>query len=233
MLWIGVQSSGYTAHIPIFYNINLMRTITLNGQTQSLIPIRTFRAQHNLSQSFGVSLFEPKDYTGLAALDQAGAELQRLRGGVLAAVPVVPSRMDLLSVVDRLQEVFETELRAINPRIGLREPEIEFAVAGFGDMCRLWAYALIRGRGTAPDFASVYSEWLNDSVRVSTQEHVYAYGDQTWQVRILNAIYGRMGLEVTMPAETVYIADSVYACPAEGFMATLLQEVGERLAGRP
>lgn len=208
-----------------------MRTITLNGQTHSLIPIRAFRAQHDLPQMFGVALFEPKDYTGLAALDQAGPELQRLRTSVLATVPAAPSRMDLLSAADRLQEVFEKELRAINPRIGLREPEIDFAVAGFGDVCRMWAYALIRGRGAAPDFASVYGAWLNDSVRISTQEHAYTHQGETWTIRILNAIYGRMGLEVTMPSETAYVADSVYTCPAEGFMAGLLQEVAERLVG--
>jgi hypothetical protein len=209
-----------------------MRTITLNGHVHSLIPIRTFRAQHSLPQSFGVSLFEPKDYTGLAALDQAREDLQSLRACVLASVPITPSRMELPTAVDRLQEAFEVELRTINPRIGLREPEVEFAVAGFGDVCRTWAYALIRGRGTVPDFASVYMEWLNASVRISSQEHVYTAHGETWHVRILNAIYGRIGLEVKTPSEILYIADSVYACPVEGFMADLLQEVAERLGGK-
>jgi hypothetical protein len=208
-----------------------MRAITLNNTSHSLIPIRTFRAQHNLPTSFGVALFEPKDYTGLAALDQVGAELQSLRSHVMAAVPLTPSRMDLPFSVDRLQEAFEWELREINSRIGLREPEIEFAVAGFGDVCRTWAYALIRARNAPSDFASVYVEWLNASVRISSQEHVYTHQGETWHVRILNAIYGRIGLEVKTPAETFYITDSVYTCPVEGFMASLLQEVAERLQG--
>jgi len=208
-----------------------MRAIILNGQSYSLVPIRTFRALRNLPQSFGVSLFEPKDYTGLAALDQVGADLQSLRESVLASVPITPSRMELPFVVDRLQEAFEVELRTINPRIGLREPEVEFAVAGFGDVCRTWAYALIRGRGAAPDFVSVYMDWMNASVRISSQEHVYTRHGETWHVHILNAIYGRIGLEVKMPSEILYLADSIYACPVEGFMATLLQEVAERLGG--
>ena len=225
--------SGYTFQIGqnLCFVDMVMRTITLNSQSHSLIPIHTFRAQHNLPQSFGVSMFEPKDYTGLAALDQVGADLQSLRSCVLVAVPITPARMDLPSSVDRLQEAFEVELRTINFRIGLREPEIEFAVAGFGDVCRTWAYALIRGRGTPLDFASVYMEWVNASIRISSQEHIYMVHGETWCVRILNAIYGRIGLEVKTPDETLYIADSIYACPVEGFMSTLLQEVAERLIG--
>ena len=52
-----------------------------------------------------------------------------------------------------------------------------------------------------------------------------------WCVRILNAIYGRIGLEAKTPQKTFYIADFVYACPVESFMSTLLQEVAERLIG--
>lgn len=209
-----------------------MRTITLYGKTHTLIPIRVFRAQHGLPDNFGVACFEPKDYTGLAAINQASAELQSLRDCVLQDVPSPPPLMSLLSHVDRLQEKFETELREINPRIGLGEPEIEFAVAGFGDVCRAWAYALIRARGgTQPDFATVYMEWLNDSVRISSQAHTYHHHSDAWTICVLNTIYGRIGLEIETPDSTLYIADAIYACPADGFMASLLQEVAERLVG--
>ncbi len=206
-----------------------MRTIRLNGQPQPLIPIRTFRDEYHLSASFGVALFEPKDYTGLAALDHAGADLQRLRACILQIIPHRLPLLDLLTLNDTLQDAFDSELRSINPRIGLREADIEFAVAGFGDVCRAWSYALIRARGVKPDFASVYGEWLDNSVRLSSQEHAYICQDETWVIRILNAIYGRIGLEIRMQDRTVYVADSVYTCPAEGFMAALLQEVAERL----
>lgn len=213
-----------------------MQTLMLRGQPQTLLPIQSFRSQHRLAGSFGVSLFEPKDYAGLAALNQAGGDLQSLKSAVLnaAAVPSGLQRHALLMHGDHLREVFEAELRRINPRIGLREPEIDFAVAGFGSMCSAWLYELIRAGGQTPDFASVYTQWFNDSVRVSSLEHLYLHSGNQWRIHIINAIYGRLGLEITLEDEqVVYVSDSLYACPAEGFMASLLHEVAQTLASRP
>lgn len=210
-----------------------MHTITINGEPHSLVPIRVFRTAHHLSDSFGIGLFEFKDYTGLAALEQAGADLQTLRAHVLAALPHTTERRHLLNQVERLEQIFESALRMINPRIGLREPEIEFAVAGFGDFCRQWAYTLIGAQGETRDFDTVYMDWVNASLRVTQQEHTYIYSGETWTIRILNSLYGRIGLEVRTPNQTAYVVDTSYACPAEGFMVGLLREVSNRLQNTP
>jgi hypothetical protein len=50
-------------------------------------------------------------------------------------------------------------------------------------------------------------------------------------VRIIQCAYGRIGLVVDTEEQTYYIRDSALACPAEGFMAGLLEAVITKLAG--
>lgn len=209
--------------------------LTINGSPRIFIPINQFRAQYALPDIFGVRFFEPKDYTGLAALDQAGEALNGLRSQMIALLPAQLKMPDLMPVLDHLQDGFDAALRAINPQVGLREPEIGFAVAGLGDMLQTWGYALIRAqvaKTTPPDFQQVYAEWLQQSVRVSSTQYDYTHENTVWQIQIVNHVYGRVGLVVRTDEATLYVQDMREACPAEGFMLLLLRDITDTLLKR-
>jgi hypothetical protein len=199
------------------------------------IPLKTFRQQYGLPPEFGIALFEPKDFSGLAVLDAAGAEMNALRQVVLDAIPARLTTAALLPCCDRLRDLFAATLTRINPVIGLKPEELGFAVAGFDDMTRTLAYALLRARAARqplPAFAAVYADWLHQSVRVSARQHEYVHEGQRWQVQMIQHVYGRVGLKIVIDSATLYVADARVACPAEGFMQGLLAEVGDRLRQR-
>ena len=154
--------------------------LQIDGVWVDLTPITDFRARYQLPDSFGLPLFEPKDYTGLARLDQSGDALQRLQRDTLAAVPAVLQHHTLLPTVERIQHAFETALNTVNPSVGLRPAEIDFAVSGFGDLCQNLGYELMRlyalRQPVSDDLAeSVYRHWLNSSCRISTAQHSYQH----------------------------------------------------------
>jgi hypothetical protein len=195
---------------------------------QTFIPIRQFRETHHLDNTFGVSLFEPKDYTGLGSLDDASEPLKQLREMVLQSIPKMIHISDLIRLADQLQVTFQNALTAINDRVQLRESEVDFAVAGFGDVLQAMIYKMIPNvsqQKPTPSFDIVYRRWINDSVRVSSHVHEYETNGDVWQVRIVTQVYGRVGLQVTIGDHIVYVLDAKYLCPAEGFMFTLLRDV--------
>lgn len=213
------------------------RTVELlvAGIPQTFIPIKIFRQSYQLSESFGVHYFEPKDYIGLAAMENAGPEMNTLRRVILAAIPEKLTVHDLLPLFDDLQRLFDETLASINGQVGLKPEEMAFAVAGFGDVNQALTYALIRARRAQtplPSFQTIYETWLNHSVRISSTVHDYQHRGQTWHVQVVNHVYGRVGLRVDTGAEIYYVHDSHLACPAEGFMATLLAEIAARVMER-
>ncbi|MCS7069896.1 MAG: hypothetical protein NZM00_00200, partial [Anaerolinea sp.] len=151
-----------------------------------------------------------------------------LRAAVLAADRALATS-DPLERCDALTQVFERELRRINPAIGLREPEIGFAVSGFSDVLRAWCYARVQAaalRSEPPQFTAVYGRWLHTTVRVSATVHRFAYKQQVWNVQIVTHAYGRFGLIMQDEARrTACIYDPRLACPAEGFMMRLLEDL--------
>lgn len=211
--------------------------LIIDGTPREFVPIKQFRAAHDLPASFGVGHFQPKDWNGLGALDRAGASLMTLRANVMEAVPahIVPAR--LLTVVSVLSAVFHRELTAINPTVGLQVVEVEFASAGFNDVCQAYAYALTRSRlngaelsfssaaVTTVSFDQVYADWLNASVKIASPVYPYPHADQTWGVQVIAHAYGRIGLMVADAEGVTYVADTTLACPAEGFMVALLTDV--------
>jgi hypothetical protein len=201
----------------------------IDNLERDLIPIKDFRQAHALPESFSVALFEPKDFAGLAAIDKAGQEMNSLRQGLLDMLPASLTKMDLLSVSDGQREAFRAGLYSINEKIGLKPEEVEFAVSGFGDVLQNWAYALIRGKA---EFKTLYYHWLNESIRVSQNLHEYSHQGQLWRVNILNHAYGRMGLKLQIGEDVYYLADSIYSCPAEGYMLGLLGEICEAIKAR-
>jgi hypothetical protein len=208
----------------------------IDGQARTLTPLKDFRAQHGLPPAFKVSRFEPKNYASLGSIERAGAELNAVRRAVLEAIPPRLTQEALFAhVLPQLEHVFEAQLYTINAVVGLKEVEIGFAVSGFADVCRAWGYAAVRARlakAPLPDFNHVYAEWLYSSIRVSQTLHPYPHEGQVWQVQVLTHAYGRFGLVVHRSAETQYVYDAALACPAEGYMLTLLSEVVESLGQR-
>jgi hypothetical protein len=200
--------------------------LTIDGIARPFTPIRAFREAHKLPPEFGVALFEPKDFTGLGRIDQAGAELSAVRTAVLAAIPARLPIQQWLGFAPELTHYFTSQLYAINTKINLRDVEIEFAAAGFADVCQTVIYAIMRARGDdPPPFEAIYGAWLDQTARVSQTVHPY----RGWQVQVITHAYGRAGLMVRAGAETFYVQDSALSCPAEGYMASLLAEVAARI----
>ncbi len=202
--------------------------LIIDSTMRDFVPIKAFRQAHQLPETFGVATFEPKDYTGLAQIDTAGNDMKDVRDAVLKAIPAHLTLPDLLEFVHTLTQLFRTQIYAINDHVNLKDVEIDFAVAGFSDVCQAYLYDRIRahsGKTTPQSFSAFYGTWLNDSVRVSQQTHIYTHENAVWSVYVINHAYGRVGLRVHINETTHYIADSTLACPAEGYMFTLLKEV--------
>jgi hypothetical protein len=200
----------------------------IDGAACEFVPIKSFRAEYNLPPAFSVALFEPKDYAGLGRIDRAGSELNDVRRAVLDALPERLSINAWLTFLPQLEALFRDKLVKINAQVGLREVEIDFAVAGFGDVCRALLYALLRARAEnrpIPTFIQVYAEWLNSTIRVSQAVYIYEHEDEKWRVQIVNHAYGRIGICVQTGSMIHYVHDGVYGCPAEGYMVALLTDV--------
>ncbi len=198
--------------------------LTIDGSPRDFTPIKAFRAAHDLPSEFGVALFEPKDYSGLGRIDRAGAELNGVRTAVLAAIPPKLPLPQWIAYLPQLTRLFTEQLYAINPQVKLHDVEIEFAAAGFADVCQAVVYANLRP--PPPPFEAIYARWLDDTTRVS--QTVHPYGD--WRIQIVTHAYGRAGLIVQMDAETHYVQDAALACPAEGFMASLLSDAAAQIS---
>ena len=193
--------------------------LTVDGVAHDFEPIRAFRLKHNLPPDFSIARFEPKDYKGLGRIDGSGAELNHARAAVLNAIPASLTLRDWLGYIPELTDHFRHTLESINDKVGLREVEIEYAAAGFADVCQSVVYARVRGDELA--FEAVYGAWLDQTARVSQTVHPYNGGN----IRLVTHAYGRAGMIVQAGDETYYVSDSTLGCPAEGYMAALLADV--------
>lgn len=206
--------------------------LLIDNEVRTFIPIKDFRKQYKVSYEFGVALFEPKDYSGLGRVDHAGAELNELRQVILESIPTSMTLQGWLDFLPHLTQLFQNKLNQINPDVGLKDVEIDHAVAGFTDVCHALVYAMIRARSTGsplPTFQQVYAQWLNNSVKVSGAVHSYINNGEVWAVQVVNHAYGRAGLIVWTENATHYVYDNVLSCPVEGFMFTLLKEVAAHI----
>jgi hypothetical protein len=222
----------------------------LEGQWRELVGLRAFRQAHALPADFGLSRFAPKHDDGLAHLDAAGQALGLIRRDVLLAQSLEGQAQSLegqaqslegqaqeaapaapLARIAALAHAFEAALRRYNGLVGLREPEIDYAVAGLRDALEAWAFARLHPARAHESFAEVYERWVGESARLDQQRHAYDHVGQTWQVQIISTVYGRAGLRLVDPQGGVHwVADEALACPAEGFMGRLLAELAEGLA---
>jgi hypothetical protein len=213
--------------------------LLIEQQYQTLIPLPSFREQWHLPDDFEVALFEPKEWTELGSMEGAGRDLSAVRQRVGQAVPTSLPPARLREAIEALTRYFEQELQAANTQVGLREVEVDFAVAGFGDVLQAVAYRLIQlaqlyrhdpAQVEAKfDFTELYQSWLDGSVRLSTKIHTYRQGETEFKVQILNNVYGRIGLEVETGGERYYILDMALACPAASYMRSLCGEVAQKI----
>jgi hypothetical protein len=204
---------------------------TIEGIPYDFIPIKAFRAAHQLPTTFDITMFESKDYAGLGRIDAAGAALNHLRTAVIAALPAHVLPLNWLSVLPDITHLFEEQLYQINDQVGLRDVEIEFAVAGFSDALQAYAYAFAYAHTTRtplPDFQAVYTEWLNGTIKIFTEQHSYLLDDESCTIQVIAHAYGRIGLLI-QAANTYAVYDPLLACPAEGFMTTLLTDVAAHM----
>lgn len=204
---------------------------TIEGIPYDFIPIKVFRAAHQLPTTFNVALFESKDYAGLGRIDAAGAALNQLRATVIAALPKQLLPLNWMSVLPDITHLFEAQLYQINDQVGLRDVEIEFAVAGFSDALQAYAYAFAYANTThtpLPDFQAVYTEWLNGTIKIFSQKHSYLLVDESCTIQVIAHAYGRIGLLIHA-ADTYAVYDPLLVCPAEGFMTALLTEVAAHM----
>ncbi|HXV43084.1 MAG TPA: hypothetical protein VEC96_08470 [Anaerolineae bacterium] len=216
-----------------------MMQLTIAGQPHTFIPLPTFRSRWGLPDDFNLAYFEPKDWQGLGSLEGSGKALAIVRQRVLDAVPQTVTLNDLISQVEALTDLFQHELVAINPQIGLREVEVDFAVAGFADVIQAAAYQLLRLSHTyrhdptqfepAFDFSAIYQNWLDASARLSATVHFYTYENVQYEVQVIYNAYGRVGLRVQVNSEVYYVTDMALACPASNYMLDLCREVAQAL----
>ncbi len=205
--------------------------LIIDGTPYNFTSIKDFRAAHNLPQSFGIGLFEAKDYAGLGRIDTAGTLLNGLRENVVASLPARLPALQWLSAIPNITRQFQKYLYHINDQVGLQDVEVEFAVAGFSDVLQVYAYALARANAEdspMPDFQTLYVEWLHGTTKIFTQEHSYILDDQPCTVRVVAHAYGRIGLLI-YSARTYAVYDPLLACPVEGFMTTFLTDIASHM----
>ena len=206
--------------------------LRIDGQPRLFTPIRLYRLWHRLPEAFGVALFAPKDLSGLGHIDRAGGALNGARAAVLAALPRDVPASGWLAFLPLLGRVFAGSLLSVNAQVSLKRVEIDFAVAGFNGVCEAVAFALLRAQiyPLPPlSFAAIYGDWLDNSVRVAATGHAYVHEGARWTVRLVQHAYGRAGLMVERAEATDAVYDAALGCPAEGFMAGLLADVGARM----
>lgn len=216
-----------------------MNQLSIAGHTHTFISIQAFRSQWSLPDDFNLAHFEPKDWQGLGRLDGSGKAMATVRQRVIEAVPQTVSLADLINQVEALTGLFYLELAAINSQIGLRDVEVDFAVAGFADVTQSVAYQLLQLSHIYRhepaqislnfDFSAIYQSWLDASARVSTTTHIYLHNNVRYEVQIVYNAYGRVGLKVQVGDDVFFVADMTLACPASNYMLDLCREVAQAL----
>jgi hypothetical protein len=215
-----------------FFVWRSMMRLNINGQTAEFMPIQTFRQLHGLPPSFRITAFEAKLGQDLGRIDGAQDTLRSVQDQLMAALPSAPPRSGWSALILELQILFRYQLYSVNLQIRLKPSEIDYAVNGLGEVLhlflRLTFEAAMRGP-PAPDAALIYQQWLNDTTQVADAPIPYNHGDDVWHIRTVYHAYGRVGLQVDTGTDCYYVVDKHLACPAEGFMATLLTELMTRL----
>lgn len=209
-----------------------MIQLPVGGVLHTFIDARVYRPQHNLPDDFGVNTFEAKSYDGLGSISHAGDVLRAMKDRFLAEMPSYTLPHQWLLMQDAEQNRFHTLLVETNQHVGLREAEIDFAVAGFVNVYSQWVYVLIHAASTRmppKPFDQIYRDWLHESIRVASQIHDYQIDGEVWQVQVVSYVYGRIGLQIRRGDVVEYVYDHSLACPAERFMESLMTAVAAHI----
>lgn len=212
--------------------------LTVNEQKHPFTPIQTFRKKWALPDDFTLAAFEPKDWA-VGSMDGAGQALLKMKQAVVDAVPAHLSWLTLPAAAGQITDLFGRQLASVNQTVGLQDIEVDFAVAGFGDVLQGVIFELLRLKQIYQgdmahirrefDFSAVYQRWLDDSVRVSAATHTYSYAGRQFTLRTVYNAYGRVGLEVQTPHGLEYVDDGSLACPAANYMRDLSRDVAAAL----
>jgi hypothetical protein len=207
--------------------------LSVAGIPRNFIPLPEFRARWALPDEFGITYFEGKDWP-VGRLDRTGSELVEIKARLLEAVPPALTTPALLAQPQHLASLFRQGLTQANNRIGLTPEQLDFAVDGLANILQDVVYALVYQQRTRPrqpfDFATIYQQWLDNSVTLFTPVYPYHHADQRWLIRIVAYAYGRIGLEVQVGPENYYVFDPTLACPAWRYMRDLSEAIAQALA---
>jgi hypothetical protein len=179
----------------------------------AFVALKGFQSEYQLPPTFGIVGLFPKDFSGLGTLQPTTAQdLHTL---------MQPHEQALTrEIVERLIERFHHALQQVNEQVRLSVEQVEFAEAGFADM--LWH--VFYARTTRPDAPThtLLHEFIEASLHLSSEDIAYEHGGETWRVCTVSSVFGRIGLRVTMPTQTVYVRDERYLCPMEEGMLELV-----------
>jgi hypothetical protein len=209
-----------------------MIQLPIDGVLRDFVDVQTYRKLHHLPNSFGVNTFEPKSYDGLGSIAHAGDVLRTMKDHFLSEMPDFASPQKWLLLQDQEQARFRSLLVETNTQVGLREPEIDFAVAGFVNVYSQWVYVLFHAKAThtpPKSFDEIYHAWLHESVRVASQIYHYKHSVDVWQVKIISHVYGRIGLQIQRGDIVEHVYDHNLACPAEHFMRSFMSDVAAHI----
>ncbi|MFN8449487.1 MAG: hypothetical protein U0521_13095 [Anaerolineae bacterium] len=157
--------------------------LTIDGVPRPFMPIRVFREAHGLPPTFGVALFEPKDYTGLGRIDQAGGGIERRARGGARRHPRAVGRFTAIRLRARtLPASSRINSTPSIPKSTCTTWKSSSPPPGSPDVCQAVLYAIMRAHGAAPPpFEAIYGEWLDQTARVPQRFSAYAH----WQVQIV------------------------------------------------
>jgi hypothetical protein len=223
---------------PLFlFNLNegIAMKLTIDGQQRLFTPLATFQAEWDLPAEFGITYFESKDWP-VGTVESAGRALGEIKGAILQAVPSALTRAELLRQPQLLAATFREQLKGANPHIGLTAEQLDFAVDGLQNVLVGVAYHLIQAVQNTKqeqntfDFENLYQTWLNESVQLFSKVYTYQQGHRRFEIRMVNYVYGRVGMRIEVEGRVYYVLDMSLACPAWGYMGELCREVAQALS---
>jgi hypothetical protein len=204
----------------------------LQGELRQVMSLASFRALYDLPPEFGLASFVRKDYTRAGRIGGAGTALQTVRTALVNAIPSETPPGGWMAFIFTLQRQFRQQLYAVNAYVGLQPSEIDYAVTGCCDVLRMFVYeigcAQLAGN-PLPEFHQIYFTWFNSNIHLSRPVAHYVYGDYLWQIQVISNPFGRAGLAIETHADTHYVYDPELACPAAGFVSSLLRDIADTI----
>ncbi len=215
--------------------------LTFAGQPRPLVSLETFRAAHDLPETFGVALFESEAETiAYHPIWSRQAILQALHEVLTTAVPHRIPLPQLTQLPQMLALLFQNELIIRGGDTELLRDDVEQVGTDLQNILEPAAYKLIElyyqnGQDNTAvaekfDMLAIYQEVLDSTVQLSTAVYEYPHQGEMWQVHLIYTVYGTLGLHITTAVDTHhYVADPIHAFPAHHFLAATGITLGQSL----